>query len=42
MKAILGFDHLLMPRVLVFYWLAMVLTLIGGVFSIFSGNIILG
>ncbi|WP_420899648.1 DUF4282 domain-containing protein [Escherichia coli] len=42
MKAILGFEHLLMPSVLVFfYWLAMVLTLIAGVFSIFSGNIIL-
>ena len=43
MKAILGFEYLFMPRVLVFfYWLAMVLTLIAGVFSIFSGNIILG
>ncbi|MEY8647621.1 hypothetical protein BME18_23815 [Klebsiella michiganensis] len=42
-KDLLGFDHLITPRVLVFlYWLLMVLILVGGVFSMFSGQFITG
>lgn len=43
MKDLLGFDHLITPKVLVFlYWLLMVLILIGGVFSMFKGQFIAG
>lgn len=35
MKSILGFDYLLTPRVLVFfYWLVMLSILLGGIYSI--------
>ncbi|MEG1210047.1 MAG: hypothetical protein RSE29_02895 [Leclercia sp.] len=43
MKTILGFDYLITPRILVFvYWIAMVLTLIGGIYSMFSVSLISG
>ncbi|PKA29383.1 hypothetical protein CWR41_05405 [Cedecea lapagei] len=43
MKSILGFDYLLTPRVLVFfYWIAMVLILIGGVYSMFTEHLFTG
>ncbi|MBN6043709.1 DUF4282 domain-containing protein [Citrobacter sp. ku-bf4] len=43
MKVILGFDSLLTPKIMVFlYWIFMVLVVIGGVISIFNGQIIAG
>ncbi|MFP2428837.1 DUF4282 domain-containing protein [Enterobacter ludwigii] len=43
MKSILGFDYLLTPRVLVFfYWLVMLSILLGGIYSIFAGSLITG
>ncbi|CAH6661708.1 MULTISPECIES: DUF4282 domain-containing protein [Pseudocitrobacter] len=43
MKVILGFDHLLMPRVLVFfYWIAMVIVLGAGIYSMFTVSLISG
>ncbi|MBM3073108.1 hypothetical protein HV346_02850 [Enterobacter sp. RHBSTW-00994] len=43
MKSILGFDYLLTPRVLVFfYWIAMAFILIGGVYSMFTEHLITG
>ncbi|MEH0886508.1 DUF4282 domain-containing protein [Enterobacter sp. UNJFSC 003] len=43
MKSILGFDYLLTPRVLVFfYWIAMLLIFIGGVYSMFTEHLIAG
>ena len=43
MKQLLGFDYLLTPRVLVFfYWIAMLFILLGGIYSIFTGNAIAG
>lgn len=43
MKDLLGFDHLITPKVLVFlYWLLMVLIIVGGVFSMFNGQFIAG
>lgn len=43
MKAILGFDYLLTPRVLVFfYWLVMLFILLGGIYSVFTGNVVTG
>lgn len=39
MKVLLGFDHLITPKVLVFlYWLLMVLIIVGGVFLCLTGN----
>ncbi|WP_227160317.1 DUF4282 domain-containing protein [Enterobacter cloacae] len=43
MKSILGFDYLLTPRVLVFfYWLVMLSILLGGIYSIFAGSLVTG
>ena len=43
MKALMGFDYLLTPRVLVFfYWLVMLSILLGGVYSMFAGSLIAG
>lgn len=43
MKDLLGFDHLITPKVLVFlYWLLMVIIVVGGVFSMFNGLFIAG
>jgi hypothetical protein len=43
MKSLLGFDYLLTPRVLVvFYWVAMVFILVGGIYSMFSEHLITG
>lgn len=43
MKVILGFDSLLTPKIMVFlYWIFMILVVIGGVISIFNGQIIAG
>lgn len=43
MKAILGFDYLLTPRVLVFfYWIVMLVILIAGVYSMFTDHLITG
>lgn len=43
MKVILGFDSLLTPKIMVFlYWIFMVLVVVGGVISIFNGQIIAG
>ncbi|WP_407436854.1 hypothetical protein [Lelliottia sp.] len=43
MKSILGFDYLLTPRVLVFfYWIAMLFILIGGVYSMFTEHLFTG
>lgn len=43
MKDLLGFDHLITPKVLVFlYWLLMVLIIVAGVFSMFNGQFIAG
>ncbi|WP_075182438.1 DUF4282 domain-containing protein [Pantoea sp. 1.19] len=43
MKSMLGFDYLLTPRVLVFfYWLAMLLIFAGGVYSMFTEHLITG
>ena len=43
MKSLLGFDYLLTPRVLVFfYWIVMLFILIGGLYSMFTGSLIAG
>ena len=43
MKSILGFDYLLTPRVLVFfYWIAMLLIFVGGIYSMFTEHLING
>ncbi|KNC88430.1 DUF4282 domain-containing protein [Trabulsiella odontotermitis] len=43
MKQILGFDYLLTPKVMVFlYWIFMVLIVVGGIFSMFNGQLIAG
>ncbi|BBS35628.1 DUF4282 domain-containing protein [Enterobacter cloacae complex sp. 2024EL-00215] len=43
MKSILGFDYLLTPRVLVFfYWIAMLLIFVGGIYSMFTEHLITG
>lgn len=43
MKSLLGFDTLITPKLLViFYWIVMVLLLVGGVITIIQGNIITG
>lgn len=43
MKVILGFDSLLTPKIMVFlYWIFMALVVVGGVISIFNGQIIAG
>ncbi|MGS7193213.1 DUF4282 domain-containing protein [Enterobacter cloacae subsp. dissolvens] len=43
MKSILGFDYLLTPRVLVFfYWLVMLSILLGGIYSFFAGSLVTG
>jgi len=43
LKSILGFDYLLTPRVLVFfYWVAMLFILVGGVYSMFTEHLITG
>lgn len=43
MKSLLGFDYLLTPHVLVFfYWIVMLCILLGGIYSMFSGNAIAG
>ncbi len=43
MKVILGFDSLLTPKIMVFlYWIFMALAVVGGVISIFNGQIIAG
>jgi hypothetical protein len=43
MKSIFGFDRLLTPSVLVFfYWVSMLVTLAGGIFFMFNGNLISG
>lgn len=37
MKSLLGFDYLLTPRVLVFfYWIVMLFILLGGIYSMFT------
>jgi Na+/phosphate symporter len=39
----LGFDYLLTPRVLVFfYWIAMLLIFVGGIYSMFTEHLITG
>jgi hypothetical protein len=43
MKQLLGFDYLLTPRVLVFfYWIVMLFILLGGIYSMFTENVIAG
>lgn len=43
MKSILGFDYLLTPKVLVFfYWITMVLILVGGIYSMFTEHLFTG
>ena len=43
MKSILGFDYLLTPRVLVFfYWIVMLFILLGGLYSMFTEHLIAG
>ena len=43
MKSLLGFDYLLTPRVLVFfYWIAMLLIFVGGIYSMFTEHLITG
>ncbi len=43
MKSLLGFDYLLTPRVLVFfYWITMLIILIGGLYSMFTEHLITG
>lgn len=41
MNKILGFDYLLMPRVLVFfYWIAMIVILVVGLYTMFTGSLL--
>ncbi len=43
MKLMLGFDYLLTPRVLVFfYWIAMLFILAAGVYGMFTDHLISG
>ncbi len=43
MKSLLGFDYLLTPRVLVFfYWIVMLFILLGGIYSMFTEHFIAG
>lgn len=43
MKSILGFDYLLTPRVLVFfYWIAMLCILASGIYTMFTEHLIAG
>ncbi|CAM6678736.1 hypothetical protein LEADMM068B1_01485 [Leclercia adecarboxylata] len=43
MKSLLGFDYLLTPRVLVFfYWIVMLFILLGGIYSMFTEHLIAG
>lgn len=40
-KSWLGFDEMITPKIItVIYWILMVLTILGSVISMFSGNII--
>ncbi|MEO3989933.1 DUF4282 domain-containing protein [Pseudocitrobacter cyperus] len=41
MKTILGFDRLLMPSVLVFfYWISMLVILVGGLYVMFTVSLV--
>jgi hypothetical protein len=43
LKNVLFFNSMITPKVLVFiYWLALVLCILGGLASIFSGNVLPG
>ncbi len=43
MKSLLGFNTLITPKLLViFYWIAMALILLGGIVGIIQGNILAG
>lgn len=43
MKSLLGFETLITPKLLVFfYWIAMIVILLGGIIGIIQGNIIAG